>query len=328
MGTVAGMIAAVVFLHVMAPRVSEAVTWQPLNTLCGAPLGSANCLVGTAINTSPSLQTKNGPLTLDGGLTVSNPFVHRCDADHTKTCANDQDCKTLGAGSRCIPPATVVVNGTLHWNAADLTTWGAIVSSNDYVDLSPATLRPGYVSVANAPATLGNTAAINLKAGAPSGSIASYGVKASDNLSQWTSYAVRAKSGINSTKSTALRAIAPVNAQNAWAAYFQGNVSVEQPFSLVMGGQGSLDADISSSLCLGGYDAAHPRVCYSEWPSTSVGDDQWYDTGLYLQIKNAGVNLAVGGSDSNAPFFVTAKSDSRADISVYGTGQSETLTIQ
>ncbi len=346
-----------IFLYTASYHIGRAATsWQAINS-CGMPSNSASCQVGSAINTSASIQTKiGGSLTLNNGLTVSNLYAHTCDADHSVHCSIDADCTIVGVGSSCNGPAMLLVDNPSHtanfkWTNLDdstvttLTGWDATSTASYYVDLSPSTLREGYMAVANSPATVGNTAAINVLAAIPDliGGKPSYAVKASDNASTVVSYAVRAKAGFNDIKSTALRAIAPYDQVNhkgalyAWAAYFSGNVSVRNHTdehgnlvagNVVMEGTGDLDSTINSSLCLGGYDAAHPRVCYAEWPSEAVGDNQWYDTAGYMQVRDSSLNFAIGGNSSSAPFYLTARPNSAADLVVNGVGQSLTLTIQ
>lgn len=337
----AGVLVLAAFLYTVSSRIGSASTWSSINT-CGMPSNSAVCQVGSAINTSGSIQTKTGPLTFSNGLIVSNPYTHTCDVDSSVPCSIDADCIEVGAGSSCTAPAKIVVNGTFNWtNVTDpnvatrtthLTSWDISTTSNLYVDLfteASHVVREGYMAVKNPadPVTAGVTATINVVAAAPSTGQPSYAVTALDNISSQVSYAVLAKAGDNDAKSVALRAIAPKSGKLSWAAYFRGNVSVEQPFSVVMGGAGDLNPNVTASLCLGGYDAAHPRVCYSQWPAEGAGDAEWYDTGGYLQQKTTSLNFAVGGDDSSAPFYLAVQPDSAADLVVNGTGQSQTLTI-
>ncbi len=377
---VAGVLLLAVFLYALSDKIAAAATWTDINP-CGMPSTSTLCQVGSAINTSSSLQKKAGDLTLNDTLTLTNPYTHTCDADRTVSCSVDADCRNAGAGFSCIAPSMLLVTGTpgtlgtFTWTSHDpgspqqtLTTWGGNLPSTSYVDLwnsndghlPPSPLRKGYVAVENNATTFDNTAAINAVAADPSIIRSSYAIQAFDNTSSSTSYALRAKAGYSSIMSTALRAIAPYDkalnrgAQNAWAAYFEGNVMIEsgeKKFSVVMGGAGALDSNIAGALCLGGYEEmvdtdgdgvdelmAYPRACLSEWPEVTASEKFWNDTGEYLQAESAMMNVAFGGStenplhpdirDPNTVFFLTARPGSEADILVRGTGRSTTLTIE
>jgi hypothetical protein len=359
---VTGALLLAIFLYGGSFAIGSAATWTNTNP-CGMPSTSALCKVGSPINTSRSLQTKYGSLTLSNGLTVSNPYTHYCDVDHAVSCSIDADCTNAGAGSYCVVPPMLLVDNSLHnatftWTSIDystittLTEWGGAFSSNLYVDLWSSEnpqqpLREGFVAVkASDTVTPNHTATIDVTAAdTAGGGTVSYAVKAFDNYSTNTSYALLAKAGFNDPKSRALRAIAPWPGKFSWAGYFDGNVSIESPFSLVMGGTGEIGPDVDSSICLGGYDeeiagvpTSHPRVCLSAWPTVTIGDDQWIDTGTYIQVKNASFNLALGGHDAADPhpapddphtvFYLTAKPNSEADILVRGTGRSDTLTIE
>ena len=339
-----------VFSYAASYRIGNAQTNWRKSSPCSMPSSSEDCQVGTAINTSSSIQTKSGLLTFTDGLTVSNPQAHKCDIDHSVSCSVDADCVNEGAGFSCIDPAQINVGGSIKWTNTDaepdeikeLTSWYTGTAGGEFVDLFSTkehAVREGYMSVRNSDAQPGkNTSAIYAVAAAPTVQHPSYAVKASGNASGYPSWAIRAKSGINDSKSTALRALSPLNARNAWAAYFQGNVSVMSPFSVVMGGAGGIDSDVSGSLCLGGFTevingtlTSHPRVCYSSWPKEAVGDDQWFDTGTYLQIKNTSLNVALGGWEDDDPhrvFYLTARPNSRADIFLRGDGASYTMTVE
>lgn len=320
-------IGAIVLGYASAPLLSEAVGWRDA-AQCAIPSSTTDCPVGAPLNVSDSIQTKGsvagrtGSLTLTGGLTISGGH---CNVNSFVSCTNDAACVAASAGTTCTGYPDLIVNGGITWNGQIKNGWGGITQSDAYVPLhvTDAGSNVGYMSVAGGPGTADPLSAITAIAATPTSSITTYGAYGIDNSAPvGISYGVKARARANTPMNAAVYGFVPNNAQNAWAAYFKGDVYISGGHDLTIGGGGYINPSAGSELCIA-------EVCHSTWSSPGVGDGQWDKSGSYLQAKNALWNVAIGGNDSSAPFFVTPVSTQmKTDLHVKGGGQSDTLLIE
>lgn len=140
-----------------------------------------------------------------------------------------------------------------------------------------------------------------------------------DGSSASASYGVAGYASRNSDKSYGIYGTSSATSPS-WAGYFAGNVAVSPDNDLIVGGsitQGN-DSNVSE-LCIN-------DVCRSEILLT--GDQYWTVSGNDLQVADTGLNLAVGGKDSRASFFVQNNA-SRLNVTlkVNGVGNSADLSL-
>lgn len=275
----------------------EAAVWKD-PTGCSPPADVTGCPIGAPLNTSNSIQTKSGDLTLLNGLVVSNP------AD-------------LVVGDST-PPDTPIC-----WNGVCKNNWNDAGQSGNFVPVFNAacavgcgadglSFSAGYASITAPDATL---AAWHARASQPAGSTRAIWGR-SDPLSTF-SYGIYARAGNNSQENAALFASAPAGSE-AWAAYFAGDVRVAGTWDLVVGGNGLPSNNGSGDLCLA-------SVCRRDWPPLNSGDAYWIESGNYYQVVDPVYHLAIGSNGPGAPFFVqTVPSQFGADLIVRGSGHTAT----
>ena len=316
------------------------VGWRD-NGQCGMPSGSLACTVGAPINTSASTQIKTGPLTLENGLTISNPNGRHCSGNLSVACsgANQQIankmCTDANAGNVCLYAADLSISGGLTWNGVTKSKWADIdLTEGQFVTLRTVIYNDssldetGYISVKGPNAAVGRVTAVSATAGPPPASLATTGILAADNSSSNLAYAVNAQTGSNGGRSNlAAYAYTTTNAKLSWAAYFRGDVKVVSPYDVIVSGTASPNSgppgnDNKAELCIGDY-------CRDTWPTGGAGDDYWVDSSGYLQVKNPTWQLAIGGNTATAPFLITpVPPQTEANLTVRGFGTSSTLTIE
>ncbi|MFH0828923.1 MAG: hypothetical protein V1907_01970 [Candidatus Kerfeldbacteria bacterium] len=326
------------------PLLAE-VGWKD-NGQCGMPSGSLACMVGAPINTSASTQTKTGPLTLENGLTISNPDGRHCSGDISVPCsgANQQlankVCVVENAGNVCLSAADLLIfggtdSGGLEWNGVTKRRWSDIdLAQGNFVTIrtegyDPSFDQTGYISVKGPDAAVGRIIAVGATAGPPAENAPTAGIFAHDNYSsRFPSYAVNARTGTNGGSSNiAVYAYTTTNAKLSWAAYFRGNVIVDSPYDVIVSGtappnSGPPANNTLAELCIG-------DECHQTWPGPGSGDDLWVDSSGFLQVRDATWQLAIGGNDANAPFIITpVPSQVEANLTVRGFGSSSSLTIE
>lgn len=350
-GGVAGVFALVVFLYAWQSDVTEAqapaATWRD-NGQCAMPSGSTACQVGAPINLSSTTETKTGPLKFKNGLTVSNPVAGTCNGDSSVLCAGstadaaNKVCVNSNAGSVCLADANLKVEGPFTWNGVAITYWRDVTgATGTFVPLhfgayDDPTFDPkwdvGYVSIKGPAATSGRSSTFRVKAGIPSVDppVPTTAVTASTSVDPATpqSYAIVARAGAAGDQNMAFYGYTPTGAKNAWAGYFRGDVVVKatgaggKKWDFIIGGTAAPNDNNVAELCLS-------DVCVSSWPTDLAGDDLWFDTSGYLQVKDPTWNLAVGGDSSSAPFVVEpVPAQSVTNLVDRGEGRSSTLVIQ
>lgn len=352
-GGMAVAFALVIFLYAWRSSVTIAQTtkWTD-NGQCAMPSGSTACQVGAPISTSLTTETKTGPLNFKNGLTISNPNAGTCNGDQTVVCsgttqsAANKVCTDSSAGSVCLADANLYITGTFIWNGtAPVVTWSDVAgASGTFVPLHGEAYDPdvfpydqGYVSIKGLAATQNRTSAFKVRAGLPvigdpsavppTTTTPTSAIVAYDNSSTFPSYAVVARTGAAGDNNMAFYGYTPANAKNAWAGYFRGNVVAKasagpKKWDLVIGGTAAPNDNGVAELCL-------QDVCFSSWPSDLAGDDLWFDSSGYLQVKDPTWDFAVGGDSSGAPFAVTpVPAQSVVNLINRGFGKSSTLIIQ
>ncbi len=337
--------ALVVFLYAWGPDVIVAQTtkWTD-NGQCAMPSASTACQVGAPVSISASTETKTGPLNLKNGLTISNPNAGTCNGNQTVTCsgttpdAANKVCTDSNAGSVCLADANLYVTGPFVWNGATpVVSWGDVTgATGTFVPLHTETYDPavfaydeGYMSIQGPTAVAGRTSALKAKAGIPLADpmTPTSGIVAYDNASAVPSYAVVARTGAAGDTNMALYGYTPANSKYAWAGYFRGNVVTKasvgtKKWDFIIGGTAEPNDNNVAELCF-------LDVCVSSWPTDLAGDDLWYDTSGYLQVKDAEWNLAIGGDTTSAPFVVTpVPAQSVVNVVNNGLGKSSSLIVQ
>lgn len=254
--------------------------------------------LGLPLNITASYQSKEGALTLSNGLTITSP-------------TGDPNLE---------------VNGRINWNGTILNDWpSGSASAANFVATTPQTPpnQNGWMSL-NGPNGTISPAGLWIRSAPPTIALPTYGVWGVSSpfavFPGVSSYGVLAVAGADTTSNYALYGNGP--AVTSWAGYFAGHVTVLAPYDLLVG-NGSLTQGPSGTtgeFCIN-------DVCRSTWPTTF--DTYWNDLGTSLEAADSSRNLAVGGNNSAAQFYIEkVQSTSSAILTANGTGSSNTLVIQ
>lgn len=255
---------------------------------------------GGPLNISSTTQTKQGGLNFPLGLAITNP-----------------------AGN-----PNLNIFGQICWNGVCNPNWpSGVVPGQTFVAITPQTppQQNGWIDVQGSATSL---AALQAQSGIPTAG--AYGFYGQDQLTSSASYGLYAAARVNHENSIALYAQSTYPT-TGWAGYFTGNVMIESPYDLLVGGtKTNGDTAGLAEICLN-------DSCRSSWPV--MGDLYWSDDGLaysYNQIPG-NTQLAVGGnSDANDPnrFWNPSGALFFADwttvttMTTNGFGSSNDLTIQ
>lgn len=314
------VILAAVFLTVgiiaILPAMLRSATYTPPP---GAPPSGGVAL----LNTSATVQTKPGTLTLNEGLTVSSGSADpdlvvdsRDPLNPARICWNDD-----GSGDNCF------------------TSWNDVVglpSGQEFLELvSTGGEGLGWVDITGVDVGSQGTnpalSALDVTADEPAVGVnnQTYAIQASDAISGIPSYGVYAKASANSPvrSNVALYGIAK-STTSAWAGYFSGNVGIGSSdfsgtpyyYDLLVNSIGAANNGVGE-LCFN-------NVCKDAWPT--IGDTYWIESANNsLQAIDPSWRLAVGGSNANAPFYYQdLPAQSSGELKVEGTGSTTgTLTL-
>ncbi|MBI4090383.1 MAG: hypothetical protein HY421_03185 [Candidatus Kerfeldbacteria bacterium] len=276
---------------------TDAAVWKD-PAPCTPPVDVSGCPISAPLNTSNSIQTKSGDLTLLEGLTIGNSDL------------------IIGDSA---PPDTPIC-----WNGVCKSNWGDPSQAGNFVPLfnkacssgcnaDGYSFSSGFASI-QAPTTA--LAAWRARASAP-GVANTAGVLGVSHPTSSVSYGIFAQAGNDSYENAALFASAPAQSE-AWAAYLAGDVRVAEPWDVVVGGSGLPAQNGVGELCIN-------DECRRDWPPDGTGDAHWTENGSYYEVTETSYHLAVGSNGSGAPFFVeTVPSQYNADLIVRGSGTTAT----
>ncbi len=263
------------------------------------------------LNTSSTVQTKPGTLTLIAGLTISSD-----------------------SGNPDLVVGSITTAAQICWKGTCKSSWNDVQghqSGENFLELTPGgnVVQNGWVDITGV--DIGNqNKALDVTADEPADGVnnKTYAIKASDALSGIYSYGVYAKASANTAApaNVALYGITN-NANTAWAGYFSGNVGIGATlpsfyYDLIVDTTMPPNNNGIGELCF-------KSACKASWPT--AGDTYWTETANNsLQALDPTWRLAVGGRDANAPFYYQdLPAQSSGNLKVTGTGSTTgTLTLQ
>lgn len=289
----------VLLAGIVGVRVFAQGIWNP-----GTDPGQLPDTFAAPLNTTGVEQTKTGLFTLNGSATVTNEFT-----TFGNVCWNDS-----GSGANCR-------NG---WQS---------VGSQSFVHLYPSSGGPdvGY------PKLIGsgeNEYSLQVKAGAPDPGRITRGIQAGSSLS-----AIGFSAGVVAeAMSDRTYGVYGMADNNAWAGYFVGNVRIFGNGDLIVGPTNTPEVQTArnnnvSEICLG-------NDCRSDWAAgtssiwaLAYASDPTKTTLWPGSDLSGSRNLAIGGNDSNAKFYVetlptgSASLPTVANLSVQGSSAFTSITI-
>lgn len=307
------VILAAVFLTVGIMAILPAMLRSADYTLPpGAPPSGGVAL----LNTSATVQTKPGALTLQSGLSISSDNANPDLVVGSSTTAVDICWNDDGTRTNCRSSWAAVVGQQTGENFLELVSTGG--EELGWVDITGVDIGSQGTNPA--------LSALDITADEPVAGLnnQSYAIQASDALIASTIYGVYAKASANSPvrSNVALYGIAN-STTSAWAGYFSGNVGIGSTpyyYDLLVNSIGAVNNGVGE-LCFN-------NVCKDTWPT--IGDTYWIESANNsLQAIDPSWRLAVGGSNANAPFYYQdLPAQSSGELKVEGTGSTTgTLTL-